>query len=737
MKQILFILSGVLIIASSCSKSEVYTNVNTDKADSVLALMTLEEKIGQMAQLSGHEEATGNLDSTVHYINEIMNGRVGSMLNVNGAENTRTVQEIAVKHSRLGIPLLFGYDVIHGYKTIFPIPLAEAASWDLEAIEKSARIAAIEASAAGLHWTFAPMVDVTRDARWGRIMEGAGEDSWYAQHVAVARVKGFQSDDLSKSNTIAACAKHYAGYGFVEGGRDYNTTEISERTLREVALPPFKASAEAGVSTFMTGFNEMNGIPVSGSELLGNILRNEWNFNGVLLSDWASIKEMMIHGIAKDKAEAALLAINATMDMDMEGHVYTEVLQQLVEDNVIDESKIDDAVRRILKLKFDLGLFDDPYRYCSTEKEKEFTLTAENREVARDVARKSVVLLKNSNNILPVSDKVQSIALIGPFADNTDDILGNWRGKGSIEDGVSILAGLQTRFPDKTILYSKGCEINSGDYSALEKAASIAKKSDLVILTIGEGAMMSGEGHCRTNLNIPEIQLELLKEIKKTETPIAILLTNGRSLAIPEVMELGDAILETWFLGTEMGNAVADVVSGDYNPSGKLTVTFPNTSGQVPIYYNHKNTGRPGNDRHYSSRYDDAPIDPLLPFGYGLSYTTFSYSELSINKNEFNFSDDIKISVKVENNGDYDGNEVVQLYIRDLYGSVTRPVKELKGFEKVFIKKGESKVVEFTLGSDDLAFWTRSMEFKAEPGKFTFMVGTNSKEGLEGVFELR
>lgn len=736
MKTILTAITVALIFSTSCSKEFKSTNLNSHRADSVLSLMTLEEKIGQMAQLSGRVELTGNLDTTVSFITEVINGRVGSLLNVNGAENTRKMQKLAVENSRLGIPLIFGYDVIHGYKTIFPVPLGESASWDLEAMKNSAKVAALEASAAGQHWTFAPMMDISRDARWGRIMEGAGEDTWYGQLAAKARIEGFQGENLSSIHTIAACAKHFAGYGYSEGGRDYNFTEISDRTLHEVILPPFKAAIEADVATFMTAFNDINGIPASGNKQLGDILRKEWNYTGMVVSDWNSIGEMLIHGIAKDKKEAARYALEAAIDMDMEGHVYTQVLKTLVKEKIVPESQINDAVIRILKLKFDLGLFDDPYRYCNIDREKEFTLNKENRDIARDVAKKSIVLLKNENELLPISEETKSIALIGPLANNTDDILGNWRAKGNTEDGVSVLSGLKNRFPTTTIRYARGCDIDSKDKSGFSKALGISKNSDIVFMALGEGGQMSGEGHSRTNLGLPGVQLELLKEIKKTGKPIGLILMNGRPLAIPEAIELCDAILETWFLGTEAGNAIADVISGDFNPSGKLTVTFPNTSGQVPIYYNHRNTGRPGTPAHYTSRYDDAPIEPLLPFGFGLSYTSFSYSNIKINKNKIGFNEEIKISVDLKNSGKYDGYEVVQLYIQDVHGSVTRPVKELKGFKKIFLKKGESKTVEFMINSDNLAFWNKSMEYTAEPGVFKVMVGGNSIELLDTEFIL-
>lgn len=736
MKKTVYFLTFLLLIAMSCKQSTVKSDFNTQRADSVLALMTLEEKIGQMAQLSGHFELTGILDTNVNLVNEVVKGRAGSMLNITGAKYTRDMQKFAVENSRLGIPLLFGYDVIHGYKTIFPIPLGESASWDLEEMKNAARVAALEASAAGLHWTFAPMMDVSRDARWGRGMEGAGEDTWYNTEVAIARIRGFQGNDLSDINTVAACAKHYAGYGWSEGGRDYNYTEISDRTLRETILPPFKASVEAGVATFMTSFNDVNGVPASGNKQLGDILRKEWQYEGMVVSDWASIGELKVHGIAKDNKEAAVLGLDAAIDLDMEGHVYTDALKELVEQGIVPESKIDDAARRILKLKFDLGLFEDPYKYCDEQREKEITLSKENREAARTMAKKSIVLLKNESKVLPLSNSISSIALIGPLADNTDDILGPWRARGKAENGVSVLSGLKTRYPNAKINYALGCDFQSEDKSGFAKAVSAAKKSDVVLLAVGESTGMSGEGNSRTDIGLPGVQLDLLKEIKKTGKPVVVILMNGRPMAIPEVIELSDALLETWFLGTEAGNAIADVVSGDYNPAGKLTVTFPNTSGQAPFYYNERNTGRPGNPRRYSSKYIDAPIEPLFPFGFGLCYTSFEYSDLQLSKQSIGFDEELKITITVKNTGDYDGEEVVQLYIRDIFGSVSRPVKELKGFEKVLIKKGESKLVEFIIDSDDLAFWNRDMEYTAEPGDFKLMVGTSSVNYIEDGFTL-
>ncbi len=733
---VLYIISATLLI--SCSNNDHLKNNSPldAKVDSLLSLMTLEEKIGQMSQLSGDGEVTGPVDTSTSYVAEVKKGRVGSLLNINGVEYTRRMQKLAIEHSRLKIPLIFGYDVIHGYKTIFPVPLGEAASWDLDAMESSARIAAKEASAAGQHWTFAPMVDVSRDARWGRVMEGAGEDTYYGQLVAKSRVRGFQGKDLSDVNTIAACAKHYAGYGLAEGGKDYNTTEISDRTLREYILPPFKACIDENVATFMTAFNDLNGVPASGNKKLGDILRQEWAYDGMVVSDWNSIGEMMEHGIAEDEKEAALLALDAGIDMDMEGNVYSEELMALVKNGQISEEQINNAARRILKLKFELGLFEDPFRYCNTDREEENILTNENREIARDVARKSIVLLKNNNSLLPLKDFSGSIALIGPLANNKDDILGTWRARGSAENGVSILEGLKKRYPDTKIVFSKGCEIDSTDKSGFKEAKKAATAADVVLLALGESADMSGEAHSRAHLDLPGVQLDLIKELKETGKPIVLVLMNGRPLAIPEAVDLSDAVLETWLLGTEAGNAIADVISGDFVPSGKLPVTFPHTTGQAPIYYNHKRTGRPGTEKIYTSKYDDAPLTPLFPFGFGLSYTTFEYSDLELSKNKIGFDEELKISVNIRNSGNYSADEVAQLYICDKHGNVTRPVKELKGFKKVFIPKGETKKVEFTITADDLAFWDRDMNFSAEPGFFKIMVGKNSVEFLEEEFEL-
>lgn len=742
------IIAVVALTAWSCGRNQPAmhysdTKIKIDPAiehrvDSVLKLMTIEEKIGQLNQLTGNGETTGPITFATEYQDAIRKGMVGSMLNVNGAAYTYKVQKIAVEESRLRIPLIFGYDVIHGYKTIFPIPLGEAASWDLDAIEKSARIAAIEASAAGQHWTFAPMVDIARDPRWGRVMEGAGEDPFYGSLVAKTRVKGFQGTSLASPNTIVACAKHFVAYGAAMGGRDYNTVDISDRTLHEIYLPPFKAAVDAGVGTFMSSFNELNGIPVTGNkEMVKGVLKDEWQFNGFIVSDWGSIREMLVHGIAADDYQAADLAMSAGIDMDMEGHIYIHQLKKLLADGKITEKQIDDAVRRILRIKFMLGLFDNPYMYCDTVREKEMLLNPRHLEIAREVARKSMVLLKN-HGVLPLSKNINSVAVIGPLADNTDDIIGTWSARGEGKDAISVLTGIKQKLPNAKILYAKGCEIEGESKSGFSEAISTARKADAVVVVVGEAAMMSGEALSRAFLDLPGVQKDLVLELNKLNKPMVVVLMNGRPLTIEWMDNAVPAILEAWLPGTMGGPAVADVIFGDYNPSGKLPMTFPRNVGQIPLFYYHKNTGRPRVEiERYTSKYIDSPNTPLYPFGYGLSYTTFDYSNFSISANEIGVNDTLKVWVDVTNTGKYDGEEVVQLYTRDMVGSVTRPVKELKGFKKVFIKSGDKVRVEFKLTASDLAFYTNTMEFKAEPGEFKVFVGGNSRDLQELSFRLK
>lgn len=709
------------------------------RIDDLLVKMTIEEKVGQMVQFNGNGDATGPIKARSRDIEDIKNGWVGSMLNVTGAENTRAMQKLVMENSRMKIPLLFGLDVIHGYKTIFPVPLGEAASWDLEAIEKSARIAAIEASAAGQHWTFAPMVDIARDPRWGRIMEGAGEDPYYGSHVAIARVKGFQGKNLSDNNTIVACAKHFAAYGAAEGGRDYNTVDMSARVLNEVYLPPFKAAVDAGVGTFMNSFNEIDGIPATGNPyLVKYTLKEKWGFRGFVVSDWNSIGEMLVHGAAKDSAEMTTMAIEAQNDMDMETSAYRNHLVRLVKEGKVKESQIDDAVRRILRIKFKLGLFDDPYKYCDAQREKEMLLNPEHLKAAREIACKSIVLLKNEGQLLPLSKNLKSIAVIGPLADSKKDMIGNWCALGDPKDAVTVLEGIKNAVsPNTQVLYARGCNISDDSTHLFSQAIAVAAKSDVVVMAVGESAQMSGEAYSRASIDIPGVQEALIKAVAKTGKPVVVLLMNGRPLTINWVAAHIPAILDTWLLGTQAGNAISDVLFGDYNPSGKLPVSFPYAVGQIPVYYNHKNTGRPRlDDSKFVSRYIDIPNEPLYPFGYGLSYTTFTYSDVTLSRKEISMNDSLVVSVEVKNTGKYDGEEVVQLYVRDLVGSVTRPVKELKGFKKVMIKAGEAKQIQFTLKPSDLAFYTRDMTFKAEPGDFRVFVGTSSVECKEAGFAL-
>jgi len=719
------------------------------KIDALLSEMTLQEKVGQMNQYSSFFDVTGPApdggESKMRY-EHIKTGQVGSMLNVRGAKQVRAMQKLAVENSRLGIPLIFGFDVIHGHKTVSPIPLAEAASWDLEAIEKSARIAAIEAAAEGLNWTFAPMVDISRDARWGRVMEGAGEDPYLGSRIAEARVRGFQGDDLTADNTIAACAKHFAAYGFAESGKDYNTADIGISTLYNVVLPPFKAANDAGVLTFMNSFNELNGIPATGDKFLQrDLLKGEWGFDGFMVSDWGSITEMIAHGFAADGVHATEIAANAGSDMDMQSYLYVEHLEKLVEDGKVDEAKIDDAVRRILRAKHRLGLFDDPYKYCDEAREKKLIYAPEHKAAALDIAKKSIVLLKNENNTLPLAKKGQKIALIGPLADDKTSPLGNWRLAAENGIAVSVLEGMKM-YKDNELTHEKGVnlvmedtyfhahvKLNTTDDSGIDAAVKAAQNADIVVMVLGEHGMQSGEGRSRADIGLPGLQQQLLEAVHAANPNIVLVLTNGRPLAIPWAAENVPAIVETWHLGIESGNATAQVLYGDYNPSGKLPMTFPRDVGQVPIYYNYKNTGRPGPlDVVFWQHYTDQTNAPLYPFGHGLSYTTFKYNNLNINKE----GNTINVSVNVKNTGKTDGEEVVQLYIRDRVGSVTRPVQELKGFEKIMLKAGESQIVQFTLTDKELGFYNNRGKFVVESGAFDVMVGGSSVEVLKGEFEL-
>ncbi|MDX2134334.1 MAG: beta-glucosidase BglX [Saprospiraceae bacterium] len=698
------------------------------RIEALLAQMTLEEKIGQLTLFSTDWESTG---PTIRkdYQNDIRAGRCGALFNSHTAAFTRKLQQIAMEESRLKIPLIFGYDVIHGYKTIFPIPLAEAASWDMGAIEQSARVAATEAAAAGLHWTFAPMVDLCREPRWGRVMEGAGEDTWLGCRVAEARVKGFQGKGFGNTDAVMACVKHYAAYGAPVAGRDYNTVDMSERFFREYYLPPYEAAVKAGAATVMTSFNDYDGVPASGnSHLLTDILRTEWGFKGFVVTDYTAINEMVDHRTAADEKQAGEQALTAGVDMDMQGAVFQKFLKQSLEEGKVSMAQIDESVRRILRLKFELGLFDDPYRFCDENREKQVILAPAHRAAARDVARKSIVLLKNDKNILPLA-KTANIALIGPLADNKSELIGAWSASGNFNDCVSLAEGLRAAGKGR-ITVVKGCEVM--DQSAPDnfaEAVDAARKADVVVVAVGELAWMSGEAACRSQIGLPGVQQQLVDALAATGKPLVVVLMNGRPLAIPEVTERSGALVEAWWLGTEAGNALADVLYGDYNPSGKLPITFPRSVGQVPIFYNEKSTGRPfdPNDK-YTTKYLDLPNTPLFPFGFGLSYTTFEYSDPEVDRKQFKQGNPVSVRVRVRNTGTRAGEEVVQLYVRDLVSSVTRPVKELRGYRKIMLQPGESKTVAFDLNDEAFRFYRRDMTFGSEPGDFDLMIGGNSAD---------
>jgi len=720
-----------------------------NQVEALMAKMTLAEKVGQMNQYNGFWDATGPAptagDAKKKY-DHLRQGMVGSVLNVRGHERVRELQQVVVEESRLGIPLIFALDVIHGHKVQFPIPLAEAASWDLGAIEKSARIAAIEASAEGIAWTFAPMVDISMDARWGRVAEGAGEDPYLGSRIAEARVKGFQGDDLAAVDTIAACAKHFAGYGFSESGRDYNRVDMSRYTLYNTVFPPFQAAIKADVRTFMNGFNTLNGIPATGSSYLQrDILKDDWGFKGFVVSDWASIAEMVEHGYVEDLRQAAEVAVQAGSDMDMEGYSYVNHLEALVEAGAVDEALIDDAVRRILRVKFELGLFDDPYRYVSKEREVSLLYHPDHLAAARDVAKRSIVLLKNQADLLPLSKSQKKIAVIGDLADDKNSPLGTWRVASDDNTAVSLLEGLKQY--SKHVTFAQGVKLSIGketfadpitvnmtDRSGIDEAVALAKASEVVVMMLGEHGYQSGEARSRTEITLPGLQQELLEAVYAVNQNIILLVSSGRPLDLSWADKHLPAIVATWQLGSESGNAIADVLFGEYNPSAKLPMSFPRSVGQVPISYRQFNTGRPGpRDVVFWSHYNDLPNDPLYPFGHGLSYTDFEYSKLKINARD---KQAVKVSVRVKNSGKRDGEEVVQLYIRDRVASYVRPIKELKGFTKVAIPAGKSKTVSFTLTQAELGFYDAEGEFRVEPGVFDVMVGGSSLAAVAASFEL-
>ncbi|MBC3540020.1 beta-glucosidase BglX [Rufibacter sediminis] len=718
------------------------------RVEALLAKMTLEEKAGQLNFVVGEMFNTGPTAnaSQLTKINEsIKKGEITGLFNTHGAEYIGKLQRIAVKESRLGIPLLIGADIIHGFKTIFPIPLGESASWDLAAIENGARVAALESTAGGINLTFAPMVDITRDSRWGRTAEGAGEDPYLGSLIAAARVKGFQGKDLADPRTMAACVKHFVAYGAAEAGRDYNTTDVSEYLLRDVYLPPFKAALDAGSATLMSSFNELNGVPATGNMFtMQQILRKEWGFTGAVISDWQNITEMVHHGYSKDHAQAAEQALKAGTDVDMMGDAYLRYIPELVKSGKLDQKVLDESVRRVLWLKFKLGLFDKPELYSDTKREKKEIRSKENLAAAFDMARKSIVLLKNQGNVLPLTANVKRIAVIGPLGNNKADMNGTWSFFGEEQHAVSFLEGIRKYAKGAEVTYAQGCDLYTNSTALFAEAVAAAQKADVVIMAIGESAVMNGEGASRADIGLPGNQLDLVKEIHKTGKPIVALVSSGRALELNWLDQNIPAILATWSLGSEAGNAAASVLFGEYNPAGKLPLSFPRAVGQLPLYYNHKSTGRmydgnhsePGSERVYKSRYRDVPNTPLYPFGYGLSYTTFSYGKPTLSKSSMSGNETLTITVDVTNTGKVAGEEVVQLYIRDLVGSTARPVKQLKKFQKLSFKPGEKKTVTFTLNAADLSFWRQDMTFGAEPGDFKVMVGGNSRDVQELPFTL-
>lgn len=748
-----------MLSLSSCVKDYKTQTAVDHRVDSVLNLMTIEEKIGQLNLPSAGAFVTGAVESS-DIAKKIEQGKVGGLFNIKTVANIREMQEIAIEKSRLKIPLIFGMDVIHGYESVFPIPLGLSCSWDMDLIEKSARMAAQEASADGINWTFSPMVDISRDPRWGRISEGSGEDTYLGSEIAKAMVRGYQGNDLSANNTIMSCVKHYALYGASEAGRDYNTVDMSRQRMYNEYLPPYKAALDAGAGSIMASFNEIDGIPATANKwLLTDVLRTEWGFNGFVVSDYTGVSEMINHGYG-DLQYVSAKALEAGLDMDMVSEGLLTTLPQSLKEGKITESQINEACKRILKAKFLLGLFDDPYKYCDENRAKNDVFTTENRALARSVATQSFVLLKNKDNVLPIK-KTGTIALVGPLADAKENMTGTWSVAARFSESISVLEGLKKAVgTNAKIVYAKGANLTADEKleanSTLfgkslhrdtrtatelrEEAVRISKSADVIVAAVGEAAEMSGEAASRTDIQIPETQRELLRALLKTGKPVVLVLFTGRPLALTWEEENIPAILNVWFGGSEAGDAIADVLFGDVNPSGKLSTTFPQNVGQVPIYYAHKNTGRPLNGpwfQKFQSNYLDVSNEPLYPFGFGLSYTQFGYSEIKLNATEITSTDSVEVSVDVTNEGKQDGSEVVQLYIRDLVGSVTRPVKELKGFQKINLKAGETRTVKFILGVDDLSFYNSDLKLSAEPGKFQVFVGGNSRDVKQAEFLLK
>ena len=721
--------------------------------------MTIEEKIGQLNLVTpGGGIATGAVVSS-NVEAKIKEGKVGGLFGVHGPEKVRQAQDFAVKQTRMKIPLLFGSDVIHGYKTIFPIPLGLSSSWDMALIERSARIAAIESTANGLNWNFSPMVDIARDPRWGRIAEGAGEDPYLGSQIAKAMVRGYQGDDMTKPTTMMACVKHFILYGAAEAGRDYNTTDMSRIKMFNEYLPPYKAAIDAGVGSVMSSFNDIDAVPATGNKwVLTDLLRGRWGFDGFVVSDYTAVNEMIAHGMGDLQAVSAM-ALKAGLDMDMVGEGFLTTLPKSLKEGKVTEKEIDQSCRRILEAKYKLGLFDDPYRYIDTSRPAKEILTADTRKAAREIAVRSFVLLKHNNQALPLK-KSGTIALVGPLANNKNNMLGTWAVSGDPQTSIPLLEGMKNVAGNGVnIIYAKGANITNDTLLAkkvnvfgtrididkrspdemLKEAVEAARKADVVVAAVGEASEMSGESSSRSDITLPESQKKLVRALVQTGKPVVLVMMSGRPLALEEENELATAILQTWHAGSEAGNAIADVLFGDYNPSGKLTATFPRNVGQVPIYYSQRTTGRPATSeefKKFQSNYLDVPNSPLYPFGYGLSYTTFSYGDVKLNKNSMKPNEAITATVTVTNTGKFDGEEVVQLYIRDIVCSITRPVKELKGFQKIFLKAGESKEVSFKITAEELKFYNSELNYVAEPGDFKVFIGTSSKEVKEAEFKL-
>jgi len=755
----------ILIILTSTSISWAAKSPTEDQKmhtfiSGLMSKMTLEEKLGQLNLPASGDIITGAASNS-NVAEKIKQGKVGGLFNIKTAEKIRAVQKIAVEESRLKIPLIFGMDVIHGYQTMFPIPLGMSCCWDMNLVEKSARIAAQEASADGICWTFSPMVDISRDPRWGRVSEGSGEDPYLGAQIATAMVKGYQGDDLRKNNTILSCVKHFALYGAIEAGREYNTVDMSRIRMYNEYLPPYKAAVDAGAGTVMASFNEIDGIPATANKwLLTDLLRKDWGFKGFVVTDYTAIMELQEHGIG-NLQEVSALSLKAGADMDMVSDGLLGTLKKSLDEKKVSQSEIDQACQRILEAKYKLGLFEDPYRYCDLNRAKTEIFTPENRLAAREIAAQTFVLLKNDKQILPIQGK-GTIALVGPLSDNRENMTGTWSVAADFSKSVSLLDGLKNSVGSQAkILYAKGTNVlndkeldakvsvfgkptkwdNRSQKEMIDEAVAIARQSDVVVAAVGESAEMSGECSSRSDISLPENQKELLEALLATGKPVVMVLFSGRPMTISWEKANVPAILNVWFGGTEAGNAIADVLLGKVNPSGKLSATFPQNVGQIPVYYNHKNTGRPLPEgksyQKFLTGYLDVPNEPLFPFGYGLSYTTFEYKNLKLSDSILKTDGKLKVSIDVTNSGNYDGAEVVQLYLRDMVGTVTRPVKELKGFQKIFLKKGETRTVEFTLTEKDLRFYNSDLKFVSEPGDFKVFVGTSSVNTMEAGFALK